>query len=151
MCGIAGLLNLDATPFREPLLVARMASSLVHRGPDEEGSLIDGPMAFGFRRLRVIDLETGHQPVCNEDQTIWAMFNGEIYNIVELRSELQHLGHEFRTHSDTEVIVHAYEAYGMDFVQHLRGMFAIALWDRRNKRLILVRDRIGEKPLFWAV
>jgi asparagine synthase (glutamine-hydrolysing) len=151
VCGIAGLLNLDAAAITEPLVAVRMASSLVHRGPDEEGSLIDGPLAFGFRRLRVIDLETGHQPVCNEDQTIWAMFNGEIYNFVELRSELQHLGHEFRTHSDTEVIVHAYEAYGMDFMQHLRGMFAIALWDGRNKRLILVRDRIGEKPLFWAV
>ena len=108
-------------------------------------------MAFGFRRLRVIDLETGHQPVCNENKKIWAMFNGEIYNFVELRVELQKLGHQFRTQSDTEVIVHAYEAYGMDFVQHFRGMFAIALWDSQKQRLILVRDRIGEKPLFWAV
>ncbi|MBS0153957.1 MAG: asparagine synthase (glutamine-hydrolyzing) [Nitrospira sp.] len=151
MCGIAGLLNLDAAPFLERLVVDRMASSLIHRGPDEEGSLVDGPVAFGFRRLRVIDLETGHQPVSNENETIWAMFNGEIYNFVELRAELQKLGHHFRTQSDTEVIVYAYEAYGIDFVQHLRGMFAIALWDRRKKRLILVRDRIGEKPLFWAV
>jgi len=151
VCGIAGILNLDAMPFREPLIVARMASALVHRGPDEEGSLIDGPVAFGFRRLRVIDLETGHQPVCNENKKIWAMFNGEIYNFVELRAELQRLGHQFRTQSDTEVIVHAYEAYGIDFVQRFRGMFAIALWDSPNRRLILVRDRIGEKPLFWAV
>ena len=151
MCGIAGILNLDGAPFEDPRVVTRMASALVHRGPDEEGSLIDGPVVFGFRRLRVIDLETGHQPVCNENKKIWAMFNGEIYNFVELRAELQKLGHEFRTQSDTEVIVHAFEAYGMDFVQHFRGMFAIALWDSQTRRLILVRDRIGEKPLFWAV
>jgi asparagine synthase (glutamine-hydrolysing) len=151
VCGFAGLLNLDASAFREPLIVARMASSLVHRGPDEEGFFIDGPVAFGFRRLRVIDLETGHQPVCNEDKSIWAMFNGEIYNFVDLRVELQELGHQFRTKSDTEVIVHAYETYGMEFVQHLRGMFAIAIWDSKKRRLVLVRDRMGEKPLFWAV
>jgi asparagine synthase (glutamine-hydrolysing) len=151
VCGFAGLLNLDGSAFREPDVVTRMASSLIHRGPDEEGSFIDGPVAFSFRRLRVIDLETGKQPICSEDKNVWSMFNGEIYNFLELRSELQKSGHQFRTKSDSEVIVHAYEAYGMDFVHHLRGMFAIALWDRKERRLVLARDRMGEKPLFWAV
>jgi len=151
VCGIAGVLNLTGAPLEDPRVVMRMASCLVHRGPDETGYLVDGPVAFGFRRLRIIDLETGHQPVPNEQAKIWAMFNGEIYNFVELRHELQTRGHQFRTQSDTEVIVHAYESFGLDFAQRLRGMFAIALWDSQRRRLILVRDRIGKKPLFYSV
>ena len=151
MCGIAGVLNLKGLPVEDSTVAMRMASSLVHRGPDEEGSLVNGPVAFGFRRLRIIDLETGHQPIANEHETMWVMLNGEIYNFVELRHELEQRGHRFRTQSDTEVIVHAYESYGLDFVQSLRGMFAIALWDSQSRRLILARDRIGKKPLFWSM
>ncbi|MDT7041562.1 asparagine synthase (glutamine-hydrolyzing) [Candidatus Nitronereus thalassa] len=151
MCGIAGLFNLNGRPLDEPAIVKRMASKLVHRGPDEEGALVDGPVGFGFRRLRVIDLEAGTQPVSNEDGTIWVMFNGEIYNFKELRVDLQNRGHRFRTNSDTEVIVHAYETYGLDFTYHLRGMFAVALWDSQKRQVILTRDRIGKKPLFWSI
>jgi asparagine synthase (glutamine-hydrolysing) len=151
VCGIAGVLSLNGAPLQDPGVPARMASFLVHRGPDQEGALVDGPLGFGFRRLRIIDLEGGRQPVANEQQTIWAIFNGEIYNFVELRDQLERQGHQFRTQSDSEVIVHAYESYGLDFAQHLRGMFAIALWDRERKRLVLLRDRIGKKPLFWSV
>src|SRR4029453_10483521 len=115
MCGIAGLFNLNGVPLEDAAVAMRMASNLVHRGPDEDGSLLDGPVAFGFRRLSIIDLDGGHQPVANEIETIWTMLNGEIYNFVELRDELQEQGHRFRTQSDTEVIVHAYESYGLDF------------------------------------
>lgn len=124
---------------------------LVHRGPDDGGSLVDGPVAFGFRRLSIIDLSTGHQPVPNEQRSVWVMFNGEIYNFVELREQLLKLGHRFETQSDTECIAHAYESYGLDFVHHLRGMFAIALWDSDKRRLVLARDRVGKKPLFYSV
>jgi len=151
MCGIAGLLNLRGAPLTDASVVTRMASYLSHRGPDDDGSLRDGPVAFGFRRLSIIDLETGHQPVSNEDGTVWVMLNGEIYNFVELRTELEKQGHVFRTETDTEVIAHAYESYGLDFVDHLRGMFAIALWDSPKQRLVLARDRIGKKPLFYGV
>jgi asparagine synthase (glutamine-hydrolysing) len=127
-----------------------MAETLVHRGPDEDGYLADGPVAFGFRRLSIIDLQTGQQPVSNEDGSIWCMLNGEIYAYAELRDALIAQGHVFRTHSDTEVIVHAYEQYGLDFVRHLRGMFAVAVWDRDANRVVLARDRVGKKPLFYA-
>ena len=150
MCGIAGVLNLSGHPVEDPELATRMASALVHRGPDEGGFLKDGPLAFGFRRLSIIDVDGGHQPVPNETQTIWTMLNGEIYNFLELRDELQQRGHHFQTNSDTEVIVHAYETHGLDFVRHLRGMFAIAIWDNQKRRVVLARDRIGKKPLFWS-
>lgn len=151
MCGIAGILNLDGD-FLGPTPVAQqMAASIAHRGPDDEGTLTDGPVAFGFRRLCIIDLETGHQPMADEQAGRWCMFNGEIYNFVELRSQLEAKGHSFRTNSDTEVILQAYAAYDLEFVQHLRGMFAIALWDAKQQRLVLVRDRIGKKPLFYGV
>ena len=150
MCGLTGVFNLTGRPLEDPEVIKRMASCLMHRGPDEAGYLVDGPTAFGFRRLRIIDLATGQQPVANEDETIWVMLNGEIYNFVELRQELQKRGHQLRTQSDTEVIVHAYETFGLDFVRHLRGMFAIALWDSRKRQLVLARDRIGKKPLFYG-
>ncbi|MCI0394008.1 MAG: asparagine synthase (glutamine-hydrolyzing) [Chloroflexi bacterium] len=150
MCGLAGLINLSGQPIADPAVARAMGAILTHRGPEDEGCLLDGPVAFAFRRLRIIDLETGHQPVANEAQTIWAMLNGEIYNFVELRRQLEQKGHQFQTQSDTEVIVHAYESHGLDFVHYLRGMFAIALWDSIERRLILVRDRVGKKPLFYS-
>src|SRR4051812_26307754 len=151
MCGIAGTVELGKqwTPDSESV-VRRMAAALVHRGPDEGGVLADGPVTFGFRRLSIIDLATGSQPIPNEDETVWVMFNGEIYNYLELREELEVKGHRFRTSSDTEVIVHAYETWGLDFVDRLLGMFAIALWDRNLGRVVLVRDRFGKKPLFYS-
>ncbi len=151
MCGIAGLLDLSGAPLRDPGIAIRMASFLVHRGPDDAGSLADGPMGFGVRRLSIIDLEKGHQPISNQDETVWVILNGEVYNYLELRSELSARGYRFRTRTDTEVIVHAYDAYGLKFVEQLRGMFAIALWDRSNQRLILARDRVGKKPLFYGI
>jgi len=151
MCGIAGILNVDGESLGPTAVAQQMAASIAHRGPDDEGMLTDGPVAFGFRRLCIIDLETGHQPVADEQAGLWCMFNGEIYNFVELRGQLEAKGYSFRTNSDTEVILQAYAAYDLDFVQHLRGMFAIALWDAKRQRLVLVRDRVGKKPLFYSV
>jgi asparagine synthase (glutamine-hydrolysing) len=151
MCGIAGILNIDGEVLGPTTVAQQMAASIEHRGPDDKGMLIDGPVAFGFQRLCIIDLQTGHQPVADEQARRWCMFNGEIYNFLELRAELEAKGYSFRTNSDTEVILQAYAAYGLEFVQHLRGMFAIALWDATQQRLVLVRDRIGKKPLFYGV
>jgi asparagine synthase (glutamine-hydrolysing) len=151
MCGIAGLSNLTSETQLDPAVVQRMARQLSHRGPDDEGFHAEAEVAFGFRRLSIIDVAGGHQPVPNEDQTIWCMLNGEIYNYKELRDRLRQQGHEFKTNGDTETIVHAYEQHGLDFVEELRGMFAIALWDGQQRRLILARDRIGKKPLFYSI
>ena len=148
MCGITGFVGPKCLPDARAI-VERMTATLVHRGPDDQGTYVDGGMALGVRRLRVIDLETGHQPVSNEDETVWVVQNGEIYNYRALRDRLLQLGHVFRTHSDTEVIVHAYEAYGEDCVSHLDGMFAFAVWDTRQRTLLLARDRMGEKPLYY--
>lgn len=127
-----------------------MTDALTHRGPDEEGYHCEPGIGLGHRRLSIIDLSTGQQPLCNEDGTIWVAFNGEIFNYVELRAELEKRGHVFRTHSDTETLVHLYEEKGLDFVDELNGQFAIALWDRPRRRLVLVRDRVGIRPLFHA-
>ena len=143
-----------APPLSEAVL-RRMTAELTHRGPDDEGVYFDRPengtagAALGHRRLSIIDLAGGHQPLSNEDGTVWTAFNGEIYNYRELRSRLEAGGHRFRTAADTEVIVHLYEEHGVDCVQHLRGMFAIAVWDTRAKRLLLLRDRLGQKPLVY--
>jgi asparagine synthase (glutamine-hydrolysing) len=146
MCGIAGF---TGPPSRT--LLERMAESLHHRGPDSAGYWEGEGISLGMRRLAIIDVETGQQPVFNEDKTVAVVFNGEIYNHVELRTQLLRAGHRFSTdHSDTEVIVHLYEEFGLDFVQHLNGMFAIALWDSTQRKLILVRDRLGIKPLYFA-
>lgn len=150
MCGITGILNLSGGELPDPSLASRMAAQLHHRGPDDEGFYSEGPVAFGFRRLSIIDVAGGHQPISNADGSVWVMLNGEIYNYVELRDSLRHK-HTFRTASDTEVVVHAYEEHGLEFVNRLRGMFAIALWDARLHRLVLARDRIGKKPLFYSV
>jgi asparagine synthase (glutamine-hydrolysing) len=150
MCGICGKFNyLNQAPVNENLL-RDMCSVLQHRGPDDETVYIDGYMGLGHRRLSIIDLEGGQQPMSNEDQTCWVICNGEIYNFKQLRRELQHCGHQFRTRSDTEVILHLYEEQGIACVKQLRGMFAFALWDMRQKRLFLARDRLGQKPLVYT-
>lgn len=163
MCGIAGA---SWTPNSEPLAEAtlrRMTDALSHRGPDDAGAYFDGNSgqsstvtraggaALGFRRLSIIDLAGGHQPLSNEDGSVWIAFNGEVYNYRELKPELESLGHRFHTASDTECIVHAYEQWGHDCVHHLRGMFAFAIWDERQRRLFLARDRMGQKPLVYRV
>ncbi len=149
MCGIAGIVDLQARPV-DPSLVRRLCDVLVHRGPDDEGYYATGPVALGQRRLAILDLTGGRQPMGNEDGTVWITFNGEIYNFVELRARLEGLGHRFATRSDTEVIVHAYEQYGPECVKELRGMFAFALWDQARQTLFLARDRVGKKPLFYT-
>jgi asparagine synthase (glutamine-hydrolysing) len=148
MCGITGFVGHTRLPDAQAI-IERMTATLVHRGPDDQGTYLDRGTALGVRRLGVIDLETGHQPVCNEDGTVWVVQNGEIYNYRALRDKLRQLGHVFRTRSDTEVIVHAYEEYGEDCVSHLDGMFAFAVWDSRQHTLLLARDRMGEKPLYY--
>ncbi|MEW6730452.1 MAG: asparagine synthase (glutamine-hydrolyzing) [Acidobacteriota bacterium] len=148
MCGICGYITEKGRASRE--LVREMASTIRSRGPDDEGYYVEGPVALGHRRLSIIDLESGHQPITNETASIWIVFNGEIYNFQTLREQLRACGHSFATNSDTEVIVHAYEEYGEDCVKYFNGMFAFALWDEERKRLMLARDRFGEKPLYYA-
>ncbi len=131
--------------------IHRMCQTIIHRGPDDEGIYVKDGVGLGMRRLSVIDLAGGHQPVFNEDKTVWMVFNGEIYNFKDLRRELESKGHRFYTHSDTEVIVHLYEDLGSDCVKKLRGMFAFALYDERSGCLLLARDRLGKKPLHYAV
>jgi len=150
MCGIAGIVGSEDAGGISYDVLHRMCQTLVHRGPDDEGLFIKSGAALGMRRLRIIDLAGGHQPVFNEDRTIWVVFNGEIYNFRELRKELEDQGHRFRTNTDTEVIVHLYEELGPDCVHKLRGMFAFALFDEQNRRLLLARDRLGIKPLHYA-
>jgi len=147
VCGIYGILNLDgASAATAPL--QRMGSTIVHRGPDDEGTHRDGPCAIGMRRLSIIDIAGGHQPLSNEDGTLWLVANGEIYNYRELRTDLEARGHRFATHSDCETILHLYEEHGLDFVRHLNGMFGFALWDNRKQQLVVGRDRLGIKPLY---
>src|ERR1700758_4760760 len=131
--------------------VHQMCQTIIHRGPDDEGIYARGPAGLGMRRLSIIDLSGGKQPIHNEDQTVWVVFNGEIYNFPGLRRELEGRGHQFYTHSDTEVIVHLYEEMGADCVKKLRGMFTIALYDERKNSLLLARDRLGKKPLHYAL
>ena len=145
MCGIVGFAGVD-----DDALLRAMCASLVHRGPDEDGFYTAPGVGLAMRRLSIIDLTSGSQPIANEARDVWVVFNGEIYNYQELRRDLTQRGHRLVTTSDTETIVHLYEDFGPDFVHHLRGMFGIALWDARRRRLILARDRIGEKPLYYA-
>ena len=149
MCGIAGKLTFDGEPVA-PELLAAMTDVVAHRGPDAGGYYFGEGIGLGHRRLSIIDLSTGDQPLANEDETVWVVFNGEIYNFADVRAELEALGHRFRTRTDTEIIVHGYEQWGADCVERFRGMFAFALWDARQERLLLVRDRFGVKPLFYA-
>jgi asparagine synthase (glutamine-hydrolysing) len=149
VCGIAGKVSPGATIDED--LLARMCRVIEHRGPDSRGAFVDDGVGLGIQRLRIIDLETGDQPIFNEDRSVVVVLNGEIYNYRELRDELARRGHRLATGSDTETIVHLYEEHGRDCVRHLRGMFAFALWDVPRRRLLLARDRLGKKPLFYAV
>jgi asparagine synthase (glutamine-hydrolysing) len=151
MCGICGKLNFDRDNEVSQQLLKAMADSIVHRGPDDDGYYLSGQIGLGFRRLSIIDLAGGHQPLSNEDGTVWIVFNGEIYNYQDLREALLKKGHVFRTKTDTEVIVHLYEEYGEAGVQSLRGMFAFAIWDQKQQTLLLARDRVGIKPLYYGV
>jgi asparagine synthase (glutamine-hydrolysing) len=151
MCGIAGIVSTAAGQRIEAATIHRMCQAIVHRGPDGEGTFVKDGTGLGMRRLSIIDLAGGQQPVFNEDRTAWIVFNGEIYNFPELREDLLKRGHRFSTHSDTEVIVHLYEEMGPDCVNKLRGMFAFALYDERRQKLLIARDRLGKKPLHYAL
>lgn len=150
MCGIAGIVSAAVDDRIEAGTIHRMCQSIVHRGPDDEGVFVKDGTGLGMRRLSIIDLAGGHQPVFNEDRSVWVVFNGEIYNFPELRADLEKRGHRFYTHTDTEVIVHLYEDLGAECVKKLRGMFAFALYDERRGKLLMARDRLGIKPLHYA-
>src|SRR6202041_2912503 len=142
MCGICGQFNFgDRAPVCGKT-VERMASSISHRGPDDAGYFIAGPLGLGFRRLSIIDLDGGHQPMSDQEESVWVVFNGEIYNFPELKRELQSRGHIFRTNSDTEVIIHGYKQWGDEILNRLNGMFGLAIWDVRQRRLVLARDTL---------
>jgi asparagine synthase (glutamine-hydrolysing) len=147
VCGICGIVSTNGPA--DPDRLARMSAKLVHRGPDSDGTFAEGPAALAARRLAIIDLDTGDQPIANEDESVHVVQNGELYNYRELRAELERAGHRFRTHGDTEVLVHLYEQDGPAFARRLRGMFAVALWDSTRRRLVLARDRYGIKPLYY--
>jgi len=149
VCGIVGIINNDSRAVDEALL-SRMCAAIRHRGPDEDGFYINGAVGLGMRRLSIIDLKSGQQPIHNQTRTAWIVFNGEIYNYLELRENLEKLGHIFYTNSDTEAIIHAYDRYGSACPRYLRGMFAFAIWNERTQELFLARDRVGKKPLLYA-
>ncbi|MBA2732477.1 MAG: asparagine synthase (glutamine-hydrolyzing), partial [Acidobacteria bacterium] len=153
MCGIAGFIDGEqrtGAGEESRATLERMCRVIEHRGPDDQGVMVRGHVALGMRRLSIIDLKGGQQPISNEDGSIWVVFNGEIYNYRDLQQELEARGHKFQTNSDTEVIVHAYEEYGTHCLEHLRGMFAFALWDERQQKLFIARDRTGKKPLYYT-
>src|SRR3984893_17172053 len=148
MCGIAGFLLRDSKA--QAASVRAMCDLIRHRGPDDQGIYTEGGCGIGMRRLSIIDLSTGHQPMSNEDESVWVVFNGEIYNYQDLRQDLIQRGHHFATNSDTETLVHLYEEEGTEGLQRLRGMFAYCIWDSRKQTILLVRDRFGKKPLYYA-
>ena len=150
MCGICGVFVFDRTQHVEQGIVRAMNDQIIHRGPDDAGYFVDQNVALAMRRLSIIDLHSGHQPICNEDGSVWIVFNGEIYNHRELRGSLEQQGHVYRTNSDTETIVHLYEQYGADCVRHLRGMFGFAIWDKKRRVLFGARDRLGIKPFYYS-
>src|SRR5450759_296467 len=150
MCGIAGTLDPAGSGAADRATVAAMLEAIAHRGPDAAAAYLDDGLTLGFVRLSIIDLEGGMQPLVNEDETIWLVCNGEVFNYVELREELIGRGHRFRTRSDCETILHLYEELGPSCVERLNGQFAFALWDRKRRRLLLARDRLGVRPLFYA-
>ena len=151
MCGITGVMRFGNGDQVETGVVRQMCDVMAHRGPDDDGIYTDRAVGLGMRRLSIIDLTTGHQPISNEDGSVWIVFNGEIYNHAELRETLLAKGHQYKTHSDTETIVHLYEEYGRDCVKHLRGMFAFAIWDAGKQKLFIARDRLGIKPLYYRL
>src|SRR5262249_5729495 len=148
MCGIVGAINTEVRAV-DQALVRRMCALITRRGPDDDGFYFGDRVGLGMRRLAIIDVQAGKQPIHNEDKTVWVVFNGEIYNFRELRRDLAQRGHRLMTSSDTECLVHLYEEFGEDFVAHLRGMFAFAIWDDRQKKLLLGRDRLGIKPYYY--
>jgi asparagine synthase (glutamine-hydrolysing) len=151
MCGICGQFNFGNSAPVRPANIEAMTNSITHRGPDDEGYFIEGPLGFGFRRLSIIDLSGGHQPMADQEKTVWVIFNGEIYNFPELKRELQAHGHVFRTNSDTEVIVHGYKQWGDEVLNRLNGMFGLAIWDARKRRLVLARDPFGIKLIYYRI
>jgi asparagine synthase (glutamine-hydrolysing) len=151
MCGICGQFNFESGTPVDPAVVSAMARSIAHRGPDDEGYHFSGSMGMGFRRLSIIDLAGGHQPMSDAEQSVWVAFNGEIFNFPELRAELERLGHVFRTRSDTEVIVHGYKQWGTGVLSRLNGMFGLAIWDEHRRKLVLARDAAGIKLIYYKV
>ena len=151
MCGICGQLNFSRDEPVDPETIRRMARTMVHRGPDDEGYFFDGKLGFGFRRLSIIDLSGGHQPMSDAEENVWIVFNGEIYNYKELRAELEDRGHKFRTSSDTEVIIYGYKEWGLDVFNHLNGMFGVAIWDVKKRRLVVSRDAMGIKLIYYKI
>jgi asparagine synthase (glutamine-hydrolysing) len=149
MCGICGIFHTNRAQRVERSALAEMNRRIVHRGPDDDGFFVEGNVGLAMRRLSIIDIQTGHQPITNEDETVWIVYNGELYNHQELRRDLEARGHTYRTKSDTETIVHLYEERGRDCVKYLRGMFAFAIWDRQKRKLFVARDRLGIKPLYY--
>ena len=149
MCGICGVFSPDRDQRVDREVLLAMNQQIVHRGPDDNGIFTEANVGLAMRRLSIIDVQTGHQPINNEDESVRIVFNGEIYNHQELRRDLETRGHRYRTKSDTETIVHLYEEYGDDCVKHLRGMFAFAIWDRSKRGLYIARDRLGIKPLYY--
>ncbi|MDD1779545.1 MAG: asparagine synthetase B, partial [Candidatus Helarchaeota archaeon] len=151
MCGICGQYNFKDETSVDSETIKRMTKTLVHRGPDDEGYHLLGPLGFGFRRLSIIDLEGGHQPMSDREKSIWVVFNGEIYNFPELRKELKSCGHVFQTKCDTEVIIYGYKQWGTEVFDHLNGMFGLAIWDEKKRRLVLARDPMGIKLVYYKV
>src|SRR5215475_855356 len=151
MCGITGQFNFQRPEPVERETIVRMARSIAHRGPDDEGFCVAGRVGLGVRRLSIIDLAGGHQPMSDSEETVWVAFNGEIYNFPELRGELEQRGHRFRTRSDTEVIVHGYKEWGTDVLNRLNGMFGLAIWDVPRRRLVVARDAIDIKLIYYRM
>src|SRR5215470_5640843 len=149
MCGICGIFLVDRMQRVDRATLAEMNQRIVHRGPDDEGFYVDGNVGLAMRRLSIIDVQTGHQPIANEEENVWIVYNGELYNHQELRKDLEAVGHRYRSRSDTETIIHLYEEHGRDCVKYLRGMFAFAIWDGRKRQLFMARDRLGIKPLYF--
>ena len=151
MCGISGQVRIASDAPVDQDTIRRMARTILHRGPDDEGYFFDGPVGLGFRRLSIIDLGGGHQPMSDAEESVWVIFNGEIYNYRELRPELEKFGHKFRTNSDTESIIHGYKQWGLDVFNHLNGMFGVAIWDVKKKRLVVSRDAMGIKLIYYKI
>src|ERR1017187_8954964 len=151
MCGICGQYNFGSSAPVQRRDIEAMTNAIVHRGPDDEGYQIAGPLGLGFRRLSIIDLAGGHQPMSDQEESVWVVFNGEIYNFLELKRELEGYGHVFRTKSDTEVIVLGYKQWGDDVLNRLNGMFGLAIWDERKRRLVVARDAFGIKPIYYKI
>ncbi len=151
MCGICGQIKIASDEPVDQNTIRRMAQTIFHRGPDDDGYFFDRSLGFGFRRLSIIDLSGGHQPMADAEESVWLVFNGEIYNYQELRAELESHGHKFRTSSDTEVIIHGYKQWGNDVFNHLNGMFGVAIWDVEKRKLVVARDAMGIKLIYYKI